>query len=241
MAGKRGLERHMKISTILTSFNRPYWVRQAIKSISDQSYKNYQLVVVDESNIFDINQVVKEFPLTEVVVRKHLVSPAQRGSTNRLSVNINDGLQAATGDVISYLADDDYYFPNWFQDAADFFKSRPMVGAVFGKLVYSNAREMEFNKEPAPVNLRFFNQVLADPFDKIDHNQAMHKRFDPPLRWREDPGLIGGPDAYFFRDVSRTFPFYPIPTFSAVKRVHPKNLQSCLNEYHAGKIDGARE
>ena len=231
----------MKVSAILASFNRPKWVRQAIKSVADQTYKNYQLIVVDESSLFDIHEVVKEFKLSEVVVKKHQVSPAQRGSMNRLSININDGLKHATGDVICYLADDDYYFPNWFEDAVGRFKAAPQVGAVFGKLVYSNSQEMEFNKEPAPVNLRFFDQVLADPFDKIDHNQAMHRRFDPFLPWPEGKDIIGGPDAYFYRQVSRSFPFHPVHAFAAVKRVHPKNLQNCLKEYHAGKVDGVRE
>lgn len=182
-----GRDLGMKVSVILTSFNRPYWVRQSIRSVADQTYKDYQLVVVDESNIMDIAEVVKEFKLTEVVVRKNLVAPSQRSTTNRLSMNINEGLRLATGDVICYLADDDYYYPTWFEQAVAFFKSAPRVGAVFGKLVYSNSKEMEFITNPAPVNLRFFNQVLSDPFDKIDHNQAMHKRFDPPLQWSENP------------------------------------------------------
>jgi spore maturation protein CgeD len=231
----------MKVSVILASFNRPYWVRQAIKSVADQTYKDYQLVVIDESNIMDIHEVVKEFKLTEVVVRKNLVAPDQRSKTNRLSMNINEGLKVATGDLICYLADDDYYYPTWFEQAVTFFKSVPQVGAAFGKLVYSNSREMEFITDPAPVNLRFFNEVLSNPFDKLDHNQAMHKRFDPPLEWSENLQNVGGPDAYFFRDVSKTFPFYPIQTFAAVKRVHSKNLQSSLKEYYAGKIDGSRE
>lgn len=231
----------MKVSVVLASFNRPYWVRQSIKSVADQTYKNYQLVIVDESNLFEMTDVVKEFNLTEVVVVKSLVDPKQRAKMNRLSININEGLKHANGDLICYLADDDYYYPTWFEKAVEFFKSLPNVGAGFGKLVYSNTKEMEFITDPAPVNLRFFNAVLANPFDKVDHNQGIHRRFDPPLRWPEDPGVIGGPDAYFFRDVSKTFAFHPIHAFAAVKRVHPKNLQSSLKDYHAGVLDGPRE
>jgi len=231
----------MKVSVILTSFNRPKWVRQSIQSIVNQTHKNYQLVVVDESNLFDIHKLVKEFNLTEVVPLFSPVDPRQRATMNRLSININAGLRRATGDVVCYLADDDYFYPTWFADAVGYFKRNPQVGAVFGKLTYSDSPDMVFPQNPAPVNLRFFNQVLPNPFDKVDHNQAMHRRFDPPLLWSEDPKVVGGPDAYFFKDVSRTFPFYPVPVFSAVKRVHKKNLQSNLKEYYAGKVDGARE
>jgi len=231
----------LKVSTILTSYNRPGWVRQSIRSIEQQSYKNYQLVIVDESDLFDIHELVKEFRLTEVVIRKNLVSSDQRKSTNRLSMNCNEGLSVANGDLVSFLADDDYYYPNWFQDAVSFFRNQPQAGAAFGKLTYSDSKDMVFPTDPAPVNLRFFPTILENPFDKVDHNQAIHRRIDPPVRWSENPGNIGGPDAYYFRDVSKTYKFYPIPVFAAVKRVHPKNLQSCLTEYHNGTIHGARE
>lgn len=233
--------RRLKVSTILTSFNRPQWVRQSIRSIEQQTYKNYQLVIVDESDLFDIHEVVREFKLSEVVVRKNLVSSDQRKSSNRLSININEGLTVANGDLVCFLADDDYYYPNWFQDAVTFFRNAPQAGAAFGKLTYSDSKEMIFPDNPAPVNLRFFNCILDNPFDKVDHNQAMHRKIDPPVRWSENPGDVGGPDAYYFRDVSKTYKFFPIPVFAAVKRVHPKNLQSTLKEYYAGEMRGARE
>jgi spore maturation protein CgeD len=237
--GSRGWS--VKISVILASYNRPQWVRQAIRSIVNQTHKDYQAIVVDESDAFDIHEVVKEFKLTETVVMQYSVSPEQRAVTNRLGININLGLSAAKGDLVCYLGDDDYYYPNWFADAAAFFSEHGNVGAGFGKLVYSNSREMVFPTDPAPVNLRFFNEIVMEPFDRIDHNQGIHRRFDPPIRWTEDPGAVGGPDAYYWRDVARQYPFHPIPVFAAVKRVHKKNLQSNLPGYYSGKLEHIRE
>lgn len=231
----------LKVSCILVSYNRPKWVRQAIKSIVDQTHKNYQLVLIDESSIFDIYDVAKEFDLTDVVIRKYNISAGQRKGQNRLSINLNVGLALATGDLVCFLADDDYYYPGWFEAASRFFEARPEIKAAYGKLCYSNTDHMEFNESPAPVNLRFFAGPLTDPFNKLDHNQVIHRRFPSPYRWPEDLGLIGGPDAYYFREVAKHQAFHPINAWAAVKRVHKKNLQISLNAYFDGSIGGARE
>lgn len=231
----------MKVSCILVSYNRPKWVRQAIKSIADQTHRDFQLIVIDESTILEIDDVLKEFELPEVVFRKHLVSPLQRRSQNRLSINLNIGLALVTGDLVCFLADDDYFYPTWFEQASAFFESHPEICSGYGKLVYSASPEMEFITTPAPVNLRFFEGQVADPFDKIDHNQGIHRRFDPPFRWPETLGTVGGPDAYYFREVSKKGAFHAIDAWAAVKRVHPKNLQNCMTGYMSGSIGGPRE
>jgi spore maturation protein CgeD len=228
----------MKVSCILVSYNRPRWVRQAIKSVADQTHKDYQLIVIDESDIFDIHEAVKEFSLTQCDVRVVQVAAEQRRNQNRLSINLNAGVALATGDLLCYLADDDYFYPTWFERASAFFEANPDIHAGYGKLVYSNSQTMEFTTEPAPVNLRFFKGPLRDPFDRIDHNQGIHRRFTPPFSWPETIGTVGGPDAYYYRDIGREHLFHAIDAWAAVKRVHPKNLQVCMPEYESGSISG---
>ena len=231
----------MKVTCIIASFNRPTWVRQAIASVAQQTHKNYQLIVADESDVFDIEEAVAEFALTEVVVRKSPVEPAQRRMQNRLSIKCNLGLSLATGDLVCFLCDDDYLYPEWFAHASAFFDANPNVGAGYGRLIYHDSREMVYPENPAPVNVRFFPGVLTDPFDKLDHNQGIHRRLDPPCKWPEDPGTIGGPDAYYYREVSRRYKFHAIDALAAVKRVHKKNLQSGVAEYMDGTMDVVRE
>lgn len=231
----------MKVSCIISSYNRPRWLRQSIRSIVEQSHKDYQIVVIDESTMFDIYEVLKEFDLSECVVRKHVVTQEQRSRQNRLSINLNVGLALADGDLICFLADDDYYYPTWFEKAAAFFSEFPEVQAAYGKLVYSDSPEMVFTESPAQCNLRFFKGPLQDPFNRLDHNQAIHRKFDPPFQWPEDMGALGGPDAFYFREVATKHLFYPIDAWAAVKRVHSKNLQCALDQYKAGMIDESRE
>lgn len=231
----------MKVTCILTSYNRPNWIRQSLRSIAEQTHKDVQLIIMDESTTFDIYEAAGEFPIQEVVIRKFHVTQLQRKSQNRLGMNLNVGLTLATGDLVCFLADDDYFYPTWFEKAVAHFAANPEVKAAYGKLVYSDSSEMVFTDQPAPCNLRFFKGPLADPFNRIDHNQAIHRRFKVPFRWPESLSTVGGPDAHYFRGIAKKHLFYPIPEWAAVKRVHKKNLQSCMGEYMSGSIDGPRE
>ena len=228
----------MKVSCILASYNRPNWVRQAIGSVAAQTHKDYQLIVIDDSTIFKVSDAVKEFPLTEVKVVHFDVKTEDRRKKNRLSININHGLKLATGGLVCYLGDDDYYYPDWFRSASDFFESAPSIHAGFGKLRYTRSREREYPKEG---EIRFFETPLKDPYCRLDHNQIIHRRFTPPVPWDEALHTVSAPDGLFMRAVGAKYPFHPIHAFAAVKRLHDKNLQQAVPEYRAGKLEGPRE
>lgn len=231
----------MKVSCILTSFNRPKWVKDSLRSIANQTHRDIQLIVIDESDMFDIHETLKEFQFQELVVRRFEVSADVRRLTNRLSENCNLGLSLATGDLVCFLADDDYYFPSWFAVASAWFTEHPEKRAAFGKLIYSYKAQMEFPEKPDPTVVRFYQDPVFDPFGKLDHNQVIHRRFVPPYQWPVGAATVGGPDAHYFREIAKNNVFWPIPSFSAVKRIHRKGLMESQQIYINGFMEGLRE
>lgn len=234
----------MKVSCILTSFNRPLWVRDALKSVALQTHKDVELIVIDESDAFDILDAIVEVGFRdglELIVRRFEVDAAARRLENRLSINCNLGLSLATGDLVCFLADDDYYYPGWFAAAASWFEANPEKRAAFGKLVYSYDRFMGFNKNPDPSVVRYYHELVVNPFGKLDHNQVIHRRFDPPHPWPVQVSTIGGPDAWYFREIAKDNVFWPIDALACVKRLHKKGLMESQQIYLGGGMEGLRE
>lgn len=229
----------MKVTCLLTSYNRPTWVRHSLKSVAGQSHKDYQLVVIDDSTILDIHSIVKEFSFPEVEVHHFSVSREERRLKNRLAVNLNFGLGRAKGDLICFLCDDDYYFPTWFSEAAKFFEANKDIKVGFGRLVYSSCPEMTF--EPKPGNVRFFNEPVSSPSCALDHNQVIHRRFPQPFLLPEDPKAIAASDANYFNTIAHYHLFHPIHADAVVKRLHPKGLYCTWPEIYAGTADEVRE
>lgn len=228
----------MKITCILTSYNRPTFVRQALRSIQDQTHKDYQLLVADDSTKMGIGEILREFQFPELEWTHEDVTPEQRKDVNRLGVNINKALPRATGDLICYLSDDDYFFPTWFEKASAYFEAHPEVQVGFGILKYSESMAMDL-AESGTVN--FMNEIIRDPMGRLDHNQVIHRRFDPIQKWQEGVGTVMNVDGWFFSQLANFHDFHPINAWAAVKRLHGKNLQSYVSEYQAGKLDDLRE
>ncbi len=225
----------LKISCVLTSYNRPMFVRQALRSVEAQTYRNFELIVLDESDpeILDILEAVSSLKMPLVKINVSEVSPEERSKTNRLGISINRGLMMAEGDLICYLADDDFLFPTWFEEAVKFFEAHPEVQNGFGSLHYTSCREMRFDQT---TGVRFFDSPVSDPFGKLDHNQVMHRK--GRTLWPTGPETIKEPDGHFFRELSKNGPFHPIPGAAAtVKRLHEKCLQKSLGT----ALDGIRE
>ncbi|MCQ5201732.1 glycosyltransferase [Mordavella massiliensis] len=108
----------MLVSVIITTYGASKFLSRAIRSVQNQTFKNVEIIVVDDNN-----QGSEERKKTErmmipflkdnrVKYIKHQFN--QNGSAAR-----NTGLSAAHGDFIALLDDDDIYFPNYVQKAID--------------------------------------------------------------------------------------------------------------------------
>jgi spore maturation protein CgeD len=228
----------MKISCILTSFNRPTLVQQALKGVADQGYKDYELLIVDDSTIFDVRRLVDRFHFPSVQVTHFGITSAERAAKNRLGVNINHALLQAKGDLVCYLADDDYYFPDWFEKAAEFFSKDKYAHVGFGSLIYSSSSHMDFSQTGT---VRFYNHLITNPAGKLDHNQVIHRRRGQTILWPESADSVSNSDGLFFSELAKDHTFFPIHASAAVKRLHSKNLQNHLEELGQGKLDNLRD
>ncbi len=233
----------MLITCILTSFNRPNLVRQSLQSLKDQSYQNFELIVMDDSSVFDIKPVVDEFKFPRVQVFHTDVTAHERATTNRLGINCNRALSIAKGDLVCFLCDDDYYFPSWFEMAVHLFRTKksrhPYMQVGYGRLVYSTSMDMVYPTQPQ----RWPGKPIERPGCILDHNQVIHERMHIPVRWPESAHDPGAPDAQYFNSVATTgFVFYPMDAYAVVKRQHGKNLQHTWGtEISKGLAENVRE
>lgn len=99
-----------KVSVIITTFNRFEILNECIQSVRDQTYKNIEIIVVDDcstdsryTSLHDFENV--RFVRLEKNMRLVHNTRAAQGATR------NEGLKLATGDYICFLDDDDLFHP----------------------------------------------------------------------------------------------------------------------------------
>lgn len=229
----------MKITCVLVSYNRPTLVRQSLKSLADQTHRDFELIVCDNSTLFDIHEVLREFDLPAVRVLYRKYDARERASVGILGINLNAAMPLVSGSAVSFLCDDDYYYPNWFADASRFLEANPSIDACYGHLYYSSSHEMVFPTRAG--HGLFVPGPLHRPACCVDHNQVVHRRFDPPYVWPEDMGAQPVVDAVYFTRVAEHHPFHAVDVQAVVKRQHSKNMQATMPDILSGKAEGLRE
>ncbi len=96
------------ISIITPTYNREVLVQTTIKSIQHQTFKNWELIIVDDGSTDNTEAVIREF-LTDNRIK--YVKKKNTGQAESLNV----GAALAKGEFITFLDSDDEAYPLWLQ------------------------------------------------------------------------------------------------------------------------------
>lgn len=121
----------VQVSVIIPTYNRADMIGDAIRSVLDQTYGNWELIVVDDGSTDDTRAVVAGFndPRTHYVFQQNRGLPAAR----------NTGIRAAQGIYIAFLDSDDCFLPQklaWQVAALD---AEPDTGLVASGYIETDA------------------------------------------------------------------------------------------------------
>jgi len=207
----------------LTSYNRPRFIKQAIDSVLQQTHPDWELIIVDDGSNAETRSAIKGLIGNDP--RGFLLDglepyPADRSDgCSRLVDCINIGLERATGEVIHYLADDDFYDFGRFKEFDRLFTD-PKVVVGYGKLMYVSADGRSTGRT------RYYRDI-NDPLNALDHNQVAHRRSALSKTGHWDPRKYEhyDPDGHFFRKLKTHWAFHGIDAIVAYKREHALNLQ----------------
>lgn len=220
-----------KVSVILTSYNKPDMVRRAITSVREQTYRDFELLVLDDHSGRETLTAIDETLQLEVRANTLFyiaeVTEEDRRKLTRYAVLANLGLRMAVGKYVTYLCDDDFYYPRRLEAMVEVL-DRGEAKVVYGT---QELRQLLPDGTHRITGHRLADRILDDAFDRVDHSSVMHVRqigLDVG-GWDEGPEHWHHADAVFWRKLNRAgYRFYPIPE---VLDVHV---------YHAASVNAGR-
>jgi hypothetical protein len=135
------------ISILLVTRNRAPLLRRAVESVLAQTYRRWELVVVNDSSTDETKLVIEAVQDRRV----RLIDSDGSGAAHALNL----GLSEASGSVVAFLDDDNLMAPGWLRAVAVALQERPELSAVYGAQLRSSERHV-----PAEAFLLF-----VSPFD----------------------------------------------------------------------------
>lgn len=171
------------VSAVITTKNRSGLLSRALQSVYRQSYQNLEVIVVDDGSTDETSAVLKEFASRRSIVQIH--NEQSLGACRAR----NQGIEAARGEFIAGLDDDDEWHPKRIELLLEAYRDDFSCVTSDVELVYPD-RSVVWKKD----KLITFNDLL---YSNQVGNQVLVKRkrvlevggFDESLEAAQDYDL----------------------------------------------------
>lgn len=158
----------MKISVIMASYNYAQYLEEAINSVINQAYENWELIVVDDGSTDNSVEIIKSYCVKDSRIK--LVQHV--GAKNKgLKETILLGLELVTGDWIAFLESDDFFSPDNFSKKLEIIEKYPNINLIFNRVKlleekgYSNKRLIKgFTKKQKRLSNMIFPRDMFYDF-----------------------------------------------------------------------------
>lgn len=139
-----------RFSVIIPAYNQAQYVAQTIQSVLDQTFEDFEVIVVNDASPDYTAEVVAQFSdsrLKSIVHEKNQGLPAAR----------NTGMRTASGELIALLDADDLYHPEKLATHLTFYEANPSIDVTYNSrfdLHHSSNEIRTIYQPPASVTLK---------------------------------------------------------------------------------------
>jgi len=109
------------VSVIIPTYNGERYILQAVKSVLSQTYKNYEIIVIDDGSTDNTKQVLQPY--------QHLIRYIYQKNQGA-AIARNHGCRIAKGEFLAFLDGDDFWEPQKLEQQITYFAENPDIDLV---------------------------------------------------------------------------------------------------------------
>jgi glycosyltransferase involved in cell wall biosynthesis len=147
------------ISVILPVYNGERYLSQAINSLVAQTYKNIEIIIVDDGSIDNSLKIANDYSLADT--RIQVVS---NKINQTLPVCLNIGHNLAKGDFITWTSDDNYYQENAISHLYEILIKKDVDIVYSNYLIIDEKGEITGQSKLKPIEFLIFSGVIGACF-----------------------------------------------------------------------------
>lgn len=220
-----------RVSVVVPTYNRAATIFESIKSISVQTYRDFEIIVVDDGSTDNTKEV-----LASLCLRNEIRNFQQ--SNKGAAAARNKGIAEAQGEYIAFCDSDDLYVPEKLELQVKYLENHPECGLVYSDLMSFCGDQVvcpSYFAERRPYEGWVFEKLVERNF--ITNVSVMVRRkcleevggFNESLRTSEDYEM--------WLRFTRKFQVGFIPKILVKVRRHPKNLTSNEQEVYDNHLE----
>lgn len=189
------------VSVVIPFYNGVEWLTEAVQSVLDQTYGNFEIIVVNDGSKEDISEFLARFG--DKIIYKFKENGGAASARNL-------ALKITRGDYIAFLDSDDIWMPTKTEKQIEFMKQRNAMWSHTG-FIYWN---YETNKTSSVENFNDYNNVYLKYFISVriaTPSVIINKKVfteHPDLEFPENFRI--GEDGLFFQRLNSYYPLFLI-------------------------------
>jgi glycosyltransferase involved in cell wall biosynthesis len=149
------------VSIVLPTYNGTRYLAESVQSCLDQTYQDFELIIVDDCSTDDTPQLITEFAAKDKRIR-----PFRNESNLRLPKSLNAGFARSRGRYLTWTSDDNLYLPNAIEVMVAALEREPDVGMVYTPqtCIDKNSRDVGFTCFGGPADALAYNNPVGASF-----------------------------------------------------------------------------
>ena len=211
------------VSIIMNCHNGEKYLKDSLKSVINQNYKNWELIFFDNQSDDNSIKIVKEFD-------DHRIKNFSSNKLLNLYAARNFAINKAKGKYICFCDTDDWWIKNKLEKQIKLIKKLKKIKIIFSNLYFyyqkTKKRKLYFNKMKSLGN---FTQELLNDYKLGILTVMVDKSIFKKNKFNKKFNIIG--DFDFFLNLSLKEEFYCSKEPLAYYRVHEHNYSKNLKLY----------
>lgn len=221
------MKKNPKISIVTTVYNGDKYLEKCILSIINQTYKNYEHIIIDAGSTDGTLDIIKKY---ENQYNMRWISEKDEGMYD----GISKGFKLATGDIYAWLNSDDEYLPHAFETVALVMSDKNIQWCTGYPVVFTEDGKMYQMLNVLPIYLsKYVKKGYHD--GRIAPMIQQESTFWTKELWNKVGGLnpkykFAG-DYWLWRSFAKNEKLYTIDTIIAGFRRHSGQKSEQISDY----------
>ncbi|MCC2256056.1 glycosyltransferase family 2 protein [Ruminococcus sp. CLA-AA-H200] len=177
------------VSVIIPTYKRSNMLPRAIASVLSQTYSNIQVVVVDDNNP-DTEYRKNTEALMAQYASDERIKYVKHSKNANGSVARNTGIKSSDGEIVAFLDDDDFFYPEKIEKQMAYLLQHPQFRAVYCGWDRDGEVVIPYDEGDLSYNILSGDHIILT---------------NVIMMWKEDALACGGWDETFMRHQEAAF------------------------------------
>lgn len=164
------MQSKVEISVVMSVYNSEKWLNESISSILNQTFKNFEFIIINDGSTDSSESIIKSFANTDD--RIILINQANCGLTKSL----NKGISISSGRYIARIDADDISLPDRLKKQYEILESSDNLGLCYSSFFEIDSSGKQLGKSKVVSKFDQVKRNLSKGVNNIAHSSVMFRK-----------------------------------------------------------------